>query len=1206
MKKLLLYCCIMATTATLSTQETETTNELIFTDEQAQSERTLKALSQFFDFALAKELSLSQELTDLYASIANNSEIDESTINNALEQALQTLELLDSDESVVAIQQQLQQEQTSLSVAQHKAAFAGLQVFDKLTVHTELNTYGPVSINSVDQQPALSVSGQAMIDNLFAGTVDAHTIISSGGSLVVTSITADTITTNSLTTNNATITGTLSGNNANFSGTLSANTIIDTGAAGNVGQVFTVGAGGKLSPSTFAPGGVNSVNPGTGITITGTAMNPIVNLTIPVSIANGGTNATSMTNTNGTVYYDGTRLVTTTTGSLGQVLTSNGAAAPTYQSLSAIGAVTSVTGGTGITITGTATAPVVNLNTPVTVANGGTGNTSLTAHNVLLGEGTANVAFAAPSATSGVPLVSTGSTTDPIFGTASVAGGGTGITSFNANSIVLSGATPTSALTSQTLTNGQLLIGSTGAAPVASTLAAGTGIAITNGAGSITVTAAANVPTTFTEDSGSATPTSNTLKIVGSPTQGIATSGSGNTVTITATNATSTQKGVASFNATNFTVTSGAVSSNPLTITAGTGLTGGGSVNLGGSTTISLSTPVSIANGGTNATSMTNTNGTVYYDGTRLVTTTTGSLGQVLTSNGAAAPTYQTIGASGGVTQLNGDTGSALPTSGIITLNANTNSGKTVLFSGSGSTISLNVTDANNNTTIGKSAGSALSSGTQNTALGVSALRATTTGARNIGIGYSPLSANTSGADNVAVGYLALRTNTTGAQNIAIGSQALQSNTIGGDNTAVGYGALATNLNGNYNTVIGARSLQNNVSGFSNTVCESICLNANTVGFDNIAIGDSVLNSNTSGADNVAIGVEALFSNVTSNYNTAVGSWTLVNSTASPNVAFGYSCLFSNTTGNNNVAVGHETMQFNTLGSDNSAFGRRALRNNTAGGLNTALGEVALASNTSGSANTAVGYGTLVTNGTGNNNTAVGFNSLQNNTTGGNNTAVGYGSLIDNTTGVNNVAVGYQALQLNTVGTNNIALGYQAGNALTSGSNNMYLGNPGLATESNTIRIGAGGTHTAVFMAGVFGSATVGTNQVFINSSGGLSTTTSSQRYKENIVPMRSMHDNLIAMNPVEFTYKKDATKQRQYGLIAEEVEQVDKELVHYNNGSPESVYYQFLAPMLLKGWQEQQAKIVAQENEIKECKESIAELQTKIAMLCTKLELNA
>ena len=54
----------------------------------------------------------------------------------------------------------------------------------------------------------------------------------------------------------------------------------------------------------------------------------------PMPIVEGGTNATSMATTDGTVYYDGTRLVTTATGTTGQVLTSAGAGvAPSYSSL---------------------------------------------------------------------------------------------------------------------------------------------------------------------------------------------------------------------------------------------------------------------------------------------------------------------------------------------------------------------------------------------------------------------------------------------------------------------------------------------------------------------------------------------------------------------------------------------------------------------------------------------------------------------------------------------------------------------------------------------------------------------------------------------------------------------------------------------------------------------------------------------------------
>lgn len=52
----------------------------------------------------------------------------------------------------------------------------------------------------------------------------------------------------------------------------------------------------------------------------------------PLPIANGGTNATSMTNTDGVVYYSGTALATTAVGTAGQVLTSNGVGmAPTFQ-----------------------------------------------------------------------------------------------------------------------------------------------------------------------------------------------------------------------------------------------------------------------------------------------------------------------------------------------------------------------------------------------------------------------------------------------------------------------------------------------------------------------------------------------------------------------------------------------------------------------------------------------------------------------------------------------------------------------------------------------------------------------------------------------------------------------------------------------------------------------------------------------------------
>jgi hypothetical protein len=77
----------------------------------------------------------------------------------------------------------------------------------------------------------------------------------------------------------------------------------------------------------------------------------------------------------------------------------------------------------------------------VGTGGGGTARSVLTAHDVLLGG--SPVQFAAPTATSGVPLISQGASADPIFGTATVPGGGTGITSCNNEQLVEGTATST-------------------------------------------------------------------------------------------------------------------------------------------------------------------------------------------------------------------------------------------------------------------------------------------------------------------------------------------------------------------------------------------------------------------------------------------------------------------------------------------------------------------------------------------------------------------------------------------------------------------------------------------------------------------------------------------------------------------------------------------------------------------------------------------
>lgn len=79
----------------------------------------------------------------------------------------------------------------------------------------------------------------------------------------------------------------------------------------------------------------------------------------------------------------------------------------------------------------------------MTVAQGGTSVTSITAHNLIVGNGASTPNLLAPSATSGIPLVSNGASADPSYTTAVVAGGGTGVTSNTAYAVLCGGITST-------------------------------------------------------------------------------------------------------------------------------------------------------------------------------------------------------------------------------------------------------------------------------------------------------------------------------------------------------------------------------------------------------------------------------------------------------------------------------------------------------------------------------------------------------------------------------------------------------------------------------------------------------------------------------------------------------------------------------------------------------------------------------------------
>lgn len=425
-------------------------------------------------------------------------------------------------------------------------------------------------------------------------------------------------------------------------------------------------------------------------------------------------------------------------------------------------------------------------------------------------------------------------------------------------------------------------------------------------------------------------------------------------------------------------------------------------------------------------------------------------------------------------------------------------------------------------------------------------------------------------------------------------------------------------------------------SGGNTAEGQNALFNLTTGGF-NTAVGFLSLKSNTEGNFNTAIGAGTLLAN-TADQNTATGAGALLNNTtASSNTAYGAFALLSNTTGGTlgnvqgtdvgpNVAVGSQALQSNTIAGANTAVGYQALHSFVSGpmgfeqiGTCTAVGFQALANaNGAGVSNCGFGYRALFSDTTGTINTASGFYALLRNVTGDGNTANGFIALQHNTTGGYNTAIGADALAENTTGNFNIAVGYQAGQGVMTGNNNICIGAGANAGDtSDTIVIGHGQTTT--YIEGIFGATLGGGTPVLIDSGHKLGTTTSSKRFKQDIKPMDRSSEALLSLKPVTFRYKKeiDPSGASQFGLVAEEVEKVNHDLVvRDKEGKPYSVRYDQVNAMLLneflkehKKVQQFEASLAEQrktfESTLAQQEQQIAELMATLQRLAANIELN-
>jgi hypothetical protein len=186
-------------------------------------------------------------------------------------------------------------------------------------------------------------------------------------------------------------------------------------------------------------------------------------------------------------------------------------------------------------------------------------------------------------------------------------------------------------------------------------------------------------------------------------------------------------------------------------------------------------------------------------------------------------------------------------------------------------------------------------------------------------------------------------------------------------------------------------------------------------------------------------------------------------------------------------------------------------------------------------------------------------------------------------------------------------LGSFAGSNLTTGDNNIEIGNPGVADEAGTIRIGTQRTQTKTFIAGITGAAVMGV-AVKVNAAGQLGTAPSSARFKADIKSMDKASEAILALKPVTFRYKKelDPDGTPQFGLVAEEVEKVNPDLVARDaDGKVYTVRYDAVNAMLLNEFLKAHRKMEEQQKEIDTLTTQLKKQATLIQKVSDKVELN-
>ena len=322
------------------------------------------------------------------------------------------------------------------------------------------------------------------------------------------------------------------------------------------------------------------------------------------------------------------------------------------------------------------------------------------------------------------------------------------------------------------------------------------------------------------------------------------------------------------------------------------------SINIDGGSVTGI-TDLAVADGGTGASTLT-ANGVLFGNGTSAIgVTAVGTSGQVLTSNGSSAPTFQDAATtythpnhSGEVTST-GDGATVIasnvvdednlkvsnaPTNGYILTARSGNTGGLTWEAAAGGGAS-NINGLSDGKTIGGSAGT------------------NAWEQYSIGLGYQAFNSATaqlfaSGA-SVALGWYSGAKTTSGQQNVYIGG----SNANYYTNTA------------SYNIGIGPRALQGVTTGGSNTVVATNGSGQNiSTGTNNCLFGYTVGRVITTGSFNIGIGSNSLYNVSTTNHNIGIGENAGYTGAGGNCIMIGQSAYASSSSATNEITLGNSSI----------------------------------------------------------------------------------------------------------------------------------------------------------------------------------------------------------------------------------------------------------------------------------------------------------